>query len=87
MLGLVGAAALLWALHAVRGDGALLYEGGFLVVALCTAAVIASTVELPRAALTRALCFRPLRYTGRISYGLYLYHSPRSSSSTGRGPG
>ena len=46
MLGLVGAAALLWALHAVRGDGAFLYEGGFLVVALCTAAVIASTVEL-----------------------------------------
>ena len=63
-------------LHAVRGNGALLYEGGFLLVALCTAAVIASTVELPRAALTRALCFRPLRYTGRISYGLYLYHWP-----------
>jgi peptidoglycan/LPS O-acetylase OafA/YrhL len=75
-LGLIGAAALLWALHTVRGDGALLYEGGFLVVGLCTGAVIASTVELPRAALTRALCFRPLRYTGRISYGLYLYHWP-----------
>ena len=75
-LGLIGACALLWALHAVQGDGPLLYEGGFLVVALCTAAVIASTVELPRAALTRALCLRPLRYTGRISYGLYLYHWP-----------
>ena len=34
-LGLIGAAALLWALHAGRGDGALLYEGGFLVVGLC----------------------------------------------------
>ncbi len=76
VLGLIGAFTLLWALHAVRGDGALLYEGGFLVVALGTAAVIASTVELPRAALTRTLCFRPLRYTGRISYGLYLYHWP-----------
>jgi peptidoglycan/LPS O-acetylase OafA/YrhL len=76
VLGLIGAFCLLWALHAVRGNGALLYEGGFLLVALCTAAVIASTVELPRAALTRALCFRPLRYTGRISYGLYLYHWP-----------
>ena len=76
VLGLIGACALLWALHAVQGDGPLLYEGGFLLVALCTAAVIASTVELPRAALTRALCFRPLRYTGRISYGLYLYHWP-----------
>ncbi|HSZ36849.1 MAG TPA: acyltransferase, partial [Acidimicrobiales bacterium] len=76
VVGLAGAAALLWALHAVRGDGALLYEGGFLLVALSTAAVIASTVELPRATLTRALCFRPLRYTGRISYGLYLYHWP-----------
>jgi peptidoglycan/LPS O-acetylase OafA/YrhL len=76
VLGLIGACALLWALHAVQGGGALLYEGGFLLVALCTAAVIASTVELPRAALTRALCLRPLRYTGRISYGLYLYHWP-----------
>src|SRR5260370_23869127 len=61
VLGAVGATGLVWALHSVRGDGALLYEGGFLVVALCTAAVMASTVELPRAALTRALCFRPLR--------------------------
>jgi peptidoglycan/LPS O-acetylase OafA/YrhL len=76
VLGVAGAAALALALHSVRGDGAFLYEGGFLLVALSTAAVIAVVVEQPRALLTRAMCWRPLRYTGRISYGLYLYHWP-----------
>ncbi len=76
VLGLAGAAGLAVALHTVRGSGALLYEGGFLVVGLCTAAVVALAVEQPRALLARALGWRPLRYVGRISYGLYLFHWP-----------
>ena len=75
-LGLAGAAGLAFALHDVRGSGRLLYEGGFLVVGLCSAAVIALVVEQPRALLSRALAWRPLRYVGRISYGLYLFHWP-----------
>ena len=76
VLGLAGAAGLALALHTVQGDGPLLYEGGFLLVALCTAAVVALVVEQPRALLASALGWRPLRYVGRISYGLYLYHWP-----------
>jgi peptidoglycan/LPS O-acetylase OafA/YrhL len=76
VLGVAGAAVVLYSLHAVQGTGPFLYEGGFLLVGLSTAAVVAVTVGRPRDLLTRALSWSPLRYTGRISYGLYLYHWP-----------
>jgi peptidoglycan/LPS O-acetylase OafA/YrhL len=74
--GLVGAGVLAVCLHAVQGNGPFLYEGGFLLVAVATAVVVAVAVRLPGDPLSRALSWRPLRYTGRISYGLYLYHWP-----------
>ena len=74
--GAVGAAFVAWSLHAVQGSGPFLYQGGFLLVALGTAAVVAVVATRPRALLTRAMSWRPLRYAGRISYGLYLYHWP-----------
>jgi hypothetical protein len=46
------------------------------LVGLSTAAVVAVTVNRPRDLLSQVLSWRPLRYTGRISYGLYLYHWP-----------
>ena len=55
---------------------ASLYEGGFLVVGVATAVVITLIVRRPADPLSRALSWRPLRYAGRISYGLYLYHWP-----------
>jgi hypothetical protein len=60
----------------VEGNGAFLYEGGFLVVGLATATVVALVVRRPGDPLSLALSWGPLRYTGRISYGLYLYHWP-----------
>jgi hypothetical protein len=74
--GLVGAGVLAYCLHAVQGSGAFLYEGGFLIVGLSTASLITLVVRRPDHALSRALSWRPLRYAGRISYGLYLYHWP-----------
>jgi peptidoglycan/LPS O-acetylase OafA/YrhL len=76
VLGIAGAGIVAYSLHAVQGTGPYLYEGGFLVVALSTAAVVAVTVDRPHTLLSRVLSWRPLRYTGRISYGLYLYHWP-----------
>jgi len=75
-LGVTGAVAILWALHAVSGDGPFLYNGGFLLVAGATAAVILTVVVRPRAWLSRVLSLGALGYIGRISYGLYLYHYP-----------
>src|SRR6185312_14999039 len=77
--GLAGAAVLLWSFHAVGGTGAFLYEGGFLLVAVSGALVIAALVGTdrgPGVVIGRMLALGPLRYGGRISYGLYLYHWP-----------
>jgi peptidoglycan/LPS O-acetylase OafA/YrhL len=74
--GLAGAGVLAWALHAVGGQGSFLYDGGFLVVALATAAVVAVAACRPDGPGARALAVPPLRYIGRISYGLYVYHWP-----------
>jgi peptidoglycan/LPS O-acetylase OafA/YrhL len=73
---LLGAAAVLFSFHAVAGNNAFLYRGGFLLVAVGTTAVIALAVNQPDAVLSRALSWRPLCYVGLISYGLYLYHYP-----------
>jgi peptidoglycan/LPS O-acetylase OafA/YrhL len=74
--GVAGAASLAWLLHAVQGNGPFLYEGGFLLVAISAAAVVALVVHRPGHPLSRILAWTPLRYIGRISYGLYLYHWP-----------
>lgn len=51
-----------------------LLRGGFLAVALCSAAVIASAmVDTP---VRRILSWRPLVATGTASYALYLVHWP-----------
>jgi peptidoglycan/LPS O-acetylase OafA/YrhL len=78
-LGVVGAAGLvtaglLW--WRASYTGSFLWEGGFLVASLATAAVLVSVVCVQRSWLARALSISPLRYLGRISYGLYLWHYP-----------
>jgi peptidoglycan/LPS O-acetylase OafA/YrhL len=52
-----------------------LYRGGFLLVALCTAVLIAVVVH-PASSLGRVLGTRTLRWIGIRSYGIYLWHWP-----------
>lgn len=44
--------------------------------ALCTGVLILSVLANEQGILARILALWPLRYTGRISYGLYLYQEP-----------
>jgi peptidoglycan/LPS O-acetylase OafA/YrhL len=76
MLALAGVSggAAMWA--TTTGTSPLLYEGGFLLMAVCAAAVVACVVCLPAGLLARALSALPLRALGRISYGVYLWHYP-----------
>jgi peptidoglycan/LPS O-acetylase OafA/YrhL len=52
-----------------------LFRGGDLVFSILVAIVIAAAVQ-PTGALRGFLGLAPLRYIGRISYGLYLWHWP-----------
>lgn len=74
--GLFGAVVLGMSWRTASGGAHDLYGGGFLLVAVATAAVIASVVAVPRGPLARALSLRPLTAIGRVSYGIYLWHWP-----------
>ena len=75
-VGLAGGAAsvVLWTL--VSYNDAFAYRGGFLLAAVATGAVLFSVVCSQRSVLARSLSVAPLRYIGRISYGMYLWHFP-----------
>jgi hypothetical protein len=60
----------------VSFNGSFLWEGGFMVASLAVAAVLVCVVCAQRSWLAAALSVSPLRYLGRISYGLYLWHFP-----------
>ncbi|MEO8097202.1 MAG: acyltransferase [Acidobacteriota bacterium] len=49
---------------------------GFSLIDLCCTTLLARLVLSPVSSLTPLLRWRPLVYTGQISYGLYLLHGP-----------
>ncbi len=75
--GVAGAAAIVAAFALVEEVDRGMYRGGFLVLALATAAVVAAVaLPGPVGPLPRLLGWRPLVAVGRVSYGLYLWHWP-----------
>jgi peptidoglycan/LPS O-acetylase OafA/YrhL/lysophospholipase L1-like esterase len=75
-VGLAGVAGSVVLWTTITYNDPLAFRGGFFVAALATAAVLFSVVCSQRSVLAAALSFSPLRYVGRISYGLYLWHYP-----------
>jgi peptidoglycan/LPS O-acetylase OafA/YrhL len=76
VIGTVGAAAtaVLW--WQASYESPFLWHGGFLLAALSTAAVLLCVVCSQHSPLALALSVSPLRFLGRISYGMYLWHFP-----------
>ena len=76
VLGVVGAtgAVALWVL--TTSTSAFPYSGGFFLIGLSVASVILAAVAAPRSIVPRLLSWSPIRYVGRISYGLYIWHWP-----------
>ncbi|HEX3462404.1 MAG TPA: acyltransferase family protein [Acidimicrobiales bacterium] len=74
--GAAGLAAIVTMSVAVNSGTGWLYQGGFGLVALAAAAVVASVSLVPDSPWARLLSLRPVRYLGAISYGLYLWHWP-----------
>jgi len=57
-------------------QGAFLYRGGFLLVDLTTALLIAACVTKSNLTLRTRLGSKPLVWIGQRSYGIYLWHWP-----------
>jgi peptidoglycan/LPS O-acetylase OafA/YrhL len=70
----VSAVAAMWGL--VPEGSTLAFHGGFLLASLAVAAVVAGVVRAPRGPVAAALGWGPIRYVGRISYGVYLWYWP-----------
>ena len=75
-LGVVGAvgAVALWVL--TTSTSTFPYSGGFFLIGLSVASVILAAVAAPHSIVPRLLSVAPVRYVGRISYGLYIWHWP-----------
>jgi hypothetical protein len=73
--GLVALTAVIFMFRSVHDYDQFLYQGGFMVLALCSAVLLA-TVAHPMSALGRLLATRVPRWIGERSYGIYLWHWP-----------
>ncbi len=74
--GLIGAAAAIAVWVGTNDTSGFPYQGGFFLIGLATAGVILSAIGAPRSPVPRFLSLAPVRYIGRISYGLYIWHWP-----------
>ncbi|MHB1444712.1 MAG: acyltransferase family protein [Acidimicrobiales bacterium] len=82
-LGLAGAAGVgaMWSL--LPETSPLAFHGGFFLISLACAAVVASAARVPAAPVSRVLSVAPVRYLGRVSYGMYLWYWPMLLVVTG----
>jgi len=58
----------------ISQSSAFLYEGGFTLIAVACALLLLEALRPSPLGLFRLLDWRPLRYTGEISYGLYIWN-------------
>lgn len=74
-MGFIGLLILLFMLVKTNQYQPFLYQGGLLIFSLVTALVVMAIAH-PASRLGRIFGWRPLRWLGESSYGIYLWHYP-----------
>lgn len=75
LVGGLGLLAIAWMVWQTNQYETSLYRGGMVLLALATVGVVAALAH-PASRLSRVLGFKPLRWLGVRSYGIYLWHYP-----------
>ncbi len=76
VVGIAGFGAAAWCWVRFGYDDSFVFPYGIVIAGLAVAAVIASAALSPAGPVSRLLSLPPLRFLGRISYGMYLFHWP-----------
>jgi peptidoglycan/LPS O-acetylase OafA/YrhL len=74
--GIGASAIILWSFNAATLTSEWLFRGGMVAGAVVVAVLIASVARPHPGPVGAVLSLRPIRFIGRISYGLYLWHWP-----------